>query len=273
MGLDPRIYWGLLLEILAISPAYGKGVPDKEPVDQSAEPYPISWPTWWVTFADYPKSELDAGKVGLTTVAVSVGINGLVQTCRLVKSSGSSVLDSETCRLITKRGKFFPAKNKDGNTIDGLYFIDIDWRFDRTPAAAVVKGNPANWVTINDYPAKAVKERRFGVTSYSLTINHIGRVASCSIVVSSGHSDLDEAACSSISRRARFTPARDRMGVPVFDNYTSAVNWVMPIQEPVKASDDPILTKASARCIHLGFKLDSKGYRKCVAQQLVLLAK
>ena len=39
---------------------------------------------------------------------------------------------------------------------------------------------------------------------------------------------LDQAACSNITRRARFTPAKDGSGNPVQDTYSNRVRWVIP---------------------------------------------
>lgn len=50
-----------------------------------------------------------------------------------------------------------------------------------------------------------------------LTISPTGRVTACTIVQSSGHADLDKLACDTVTRRARFTPARDKDGKPTED--------------------------------------------------------
>ena len=93
---------------------------------------------------------------------------------------------------------------------------------------AVPKGNPGNWATTNDYPSRALREEREGVTGFRVTIGTDGRVTDCSVTSSSGHSDLDAAACENIRRRARFTPASDSEGQPITDTYSNRVRWVIP---------------------------------------------
>ena len=97
-----------------------------------------------------------------------------------------------------------------------------------TPKRAVPKGNPGNWATTNDYPSRALREEREGVTGFRVTVGPDGRVTDCSVTSSSGHGDLDAAACDNIRRRARFTPATDGEGQPTTDTYSNRVRWVIP---------------------------------------------
>ncbi|MFN3425733.1 MAG: energy transducer TonB, partial [Novosphingobium meiothermophilum] len=97
-----------------------------------------------------------------------------------------------------------------------------------TPKAAVPKGNPANWATSNDYPSRALREEREGTTGFRVTIGTDGKVIDCEITRSSGSADLDEATCSNIRRRARFTPATDGDGNPTTGSYSNSIRWVIP---------------------------------------------
>lgn len=97
-----------------------------------------------------------------------------------------------------------------------------------TPKAAVPKGNPGNWATSNDYPSRALREEREGTTGFRVTIGTDGKVIDCEITRSSGSADLDEATCSNIRRRARFTPATDGDGNPTTGSYSNSIRWVIP---------------------------------------------
>ena len=96
------------------------------------------------------------------------------------------------------------------------------------PKKAVPKGNPANWATTNDYPTRALREERSGTTSFRVTVGTDGRVTSCSVTSSSGSPDLDEATCSNVTRRAKFSPATDGEGNPTTDSYSNRIRWVIP---------------------------------------------
>ena len=96
------------------------------------------------------------------------------------------------------------------------------------PKKALPKGNPANWATTNDYPTRALREERSGTTSFRVTVGTDGRVTSCSVTSSSGSPDLDEATCSNVTRRAKFSPATDGEGNPTTDSYSNRIRWVIP---------------------------------------------
>ena len=97
-----------------------------------------------------------------------------------------------------------------------------------TPKSAQPKGNPGNWATTNDYPTRALREEREGVTGFRVTVGTDGRATGCDVTSSSGSADLDQATCSNVMRRARFTPATDGEGNPTTGSYSSRVRWVIP---------------------------------------------
>jgi protein TonB len=90
------------------------------------------------------------------------------------------------------------------------------------------RGNPGNWANANDYPSRALREEREGTTSFRVVVNASGRVDSCQITGSSGHSDLDAATCKNIQRRARFRPSLDAQGNPTTGTWSSRVRWQIP---------------------------------------------
>lgn len=96
------------------------------------------------------------------------------------------------------------------------------------PKAPQPKGRSGEWVTTNDYPSRALREEREGVTRFRLTVGPDGRVADCQITGSSGSPDLDEAACANLRRRARFNPATDGEGQPTTGSYSNSVRWQIP---------------------------------------------
>ena len=97
-----------------------------------------------------------------------------------------------------------------------------------SPKAAQPKGNPGSWATTNDYPTRALREEREGVTGFRVTVGTDGRATGCDVTSSSGSADLDQATCSNVMRRARFTPATDGEGNPTTGSYSSRVRWVIP---------------------------------------------
>jgi protein TonB len=93
---------------------------------------------------------------------------------------------------------------------------------------AVPRGNAQLWVTTEDYPSRALREEREGVTSVAWDITTDGRVSNCRVTGSSGSPDLDQAACANITRRGRYKPALDEAGNPIASTDSRRVRWQMP---------------------------------------------
>ncbi len=98
----------------------------------------------------------------------------------------------------------------------------------RVSQAAGARGDEASWVTTDDYPPAALREEKEGTSVISWTINTQGRVEGCRTVQSSGSSDLDDAACRALTRRAKYTPAKDQNGNPIATTKSRRVRWVIP---------------------------------------------
>jgi periplasmic protein TonB len=90
------------------------------------------------------------------------------------------------------------------------------------------KGQPGNWATTDDYPSSAIRAEEQGTTGFRVEVGPDGRVTSCSVTRSSGSSTLDEATCRLVTRRARFTPAKDTSGAAISDTYSNNIRWVLP---------------------------------------------
>ncbi|MGZ3172830.1 MAG: energy transducer TonB [Croceibacterium sp.] len=97
-----------------------------------------------------------------------------------------------------------------------------------SPKGASPKGNPASWATTDDYPSRALREEKEGVTRFTVTVGTDGRVTNCTVTGSSGTPELDDAACRAITRRARFAPATDGEGNPTTGSYSNSVRWQIP---------------------------------------------
>lgn len=85
--------------------------------------------------------------------------------------------------------------------------------------------SPNAWVTPDDYPLDAMLMEERGRALFAVEVNPHGRVASCTIVQSSGFVRLDELTCRLVTRRARFAPAMTADGEPTIGYYSQAVRW------------------------------------------------
>jgi protein TonB len=85
-------------------------------------------PGAWANSNDYPSGPLRREEEGVTRFRVTVGPDGRVTSCDVTGSSGSSELDSTTCSLITRRGRFNPATDGEGNPTAGAWSSSVRWQ-------------------------------------------------------------------------------------------------------------------------------------------------
>jgi protein TonB len=80
---------------------------------------------------DYPASAQAAGAEGTAQAELTVGPDGRVQSCNLIRSTGNSALDQATCNILRRRAKFTPARDSNGNpTTDTVTTPPIRWQLE-----------------------------------------------------------------------------------------------------------------------------------------------
>lgn len=81
----------------------------------------------YVSDEDYPSNAARNEEQGTTRFRLAVGPDGKVKECAVTGSSGSSALDSTTCRLMKQRARFTPAKNNRGEPTSDTVSNAIRW--------------------------------------------------------------------------------------------------------------------------------------------------
>ncbi|HEU0133997.1 MAG TPA: TonB family protein [Allosphingosinicella sp.] len=81
----------------------------------------------YVSDEDYPSSAVRNEEQGTTRFRLSVGPDGKVKECSVTGSSGSSALDSTTCRLMKQRARFTPARNNRGDPTGDTVASAVRW--------------------------------------------------------------------------------------------------------------------------------------------------
>ena len=92
---------------------------------KSAEPR--GNPGSWATTNDYPSRALREERQGTTGFSVSIGTDGRVTDCRITRSSGHPDLDETTCKMVSRRARFKPATDGDGNPTTGSWASSVRW--------------------------------------------------------------------------------------------------------------------------------------------------
>lgn len=78
--------------------------------------------------SDYPSAARRAEQQGTVRVSYTVGTDGRVTGCSVVQSSGSSSLDSTTCRIFERRFRYSPARDSAGNPVPQTISQSVRWQ-------------------------------------------------------------------------------------------------------------------------------------------------
>ncbi|MCL4674383.1 MAG: energy transducer TonB, partial [Sphingomonadaceae bacterium] len=81
-----------------------------------------------ITESDYKTSWINRGWAGSAGFRLQVGANGRVEGCQITRSTGHTALDEATCALVTKRARFDPARNGNGDKVSGSYTSSVLWQ-------------------------------------------------------------------------------------------------------------------------------------------------
>nr|WP_314464943.1 TonB family protein [uncultured Novosphingobium sp.] len=81
----------------------------------------------WVTTQDYPTADLRAEHQGSVRFRLDIDARGRVSQCAIVASSGFTGLDEATCKYVSRRARFEPATNAEGQAASGSYLGTIRW--------------------------------------------------------------------------------------------------------------------------------------------------
>lgn len=162
----------------------------------AAEPkgaIPRGSPGDWVTTADYPAEALIDGVQGTVSFRLAIGVDGSVSACETTVSSGSELLDTTACNLITLRARFTPATDARGRPIKGTY------------------ANRVRWVV-----PQAVPQPRPFDTEYTFIVDENGQIKDCEIVRTKGltPAELAEAKEGCNQGLTTTSPFLDESGTP-----------------------------------------------------------
>ncbi|HEX9947610.1 MAG TPA: TonB family protein [Allosphingosinicella sp.] len=121
---------------------------------------------------DYPLDAVRNGEQGAVAFRLDVGPDGRPAGCSVTSSSGSSSLDSTTCRLLMERTRFQPARDSRGKAVADAVAGRIVWRLpadndalDRPEAAMTLWGvcllGEGAKLALSDLPADEVVRRSY----------------------------------------------------------------------------------------------------------------
>jgi TonB family protein len=79
----------------------------------------------WYTFRDYPDAAIQRGEQGVVRIGFTIGTDGMMTECHVVRSSGYPDLDAIPCKVMKSRARFKPAVDAQGQprTTTGYTFM------------------------------------------------------------------------------------------------------------------------------------------------------
>jgi TonB family protein len=81
----------------------------------------------YVSDADYPPEAIIMGQQGTVGFQLEVAPDGSVKRCAVISSSESPALDEATCRIMSERGRFTPARDRHGRPVTDRVSSRIRW--------------------------------------------------------------------------------------------------------------------------------------------------
>ncbi|MEM7702891.1 MAG: TonB family protein [Pseudomonadota bacterium] len=103
------------------------------PIALPVQPDPITAvpkgnPASWIMERDYRPNWIRQELSGVAAFTLDIDARGKVTDCTITRSTGHDVLDGATCRLLTRRARFDPARNSAGDKVAGSYSSSVAWK-------------------------------------------------------------------------------------------------------------------------------------------------
>jgi hypothetical protein len=84
------------------------------------------------------------------------------------------------------------------------------------------------WLTTDDFPDRALSGEMRGSATIRLLVDSTGKPVTCMVEKETGEGRFGADACKTALRRARFTPAQDANGTPIFGVIRRIANYWLP---------------------------------------------
>lgn len=159
--------------------------------------------------ADYPVTAAIDGLQGQSRLSLSVDALGRITNCVAVGGSGLAILDEAGCQAFQKKVKFRPAVSQTGQAMPDVFEYLIAWRLGPVRAPILQSAN----ISSEELPRAAIANGEGGLVSIEFTVGFDGQLTTCAATGSSP--EIHTHACNLMTKRYRFTPAVDAMGMAI----------------------------------------------------------
>jgi TonB family protein len=183
----------------------------------------------------YPKDALRHERTGTVDLRFLVAADGKVKEAKVTSSSGHADLDEAALSALEKC--LFKPGTVDGQAQESWTNVKYVWTLEPAATSKAISnattlppGTTAAKVDFNTcdrpiYPKDALRHERTGVVRLNFTIGVDGSVKNADVRRSSGHTDLDEAALTALSK-CRFKPGM-KDGQPIESTTNVQYVWTL----------------------------------------------
>jgi TonB family protein len=100
---------------------------DRTALSAVVEPAEAMGAAYWITTDDYPDSAIRDLKSGMVTIVWRITPEGRVDDCRIVQPAKDAIFGEVSCALITRRGRYKPARDMAGKPVSSWGFRRVNW--------------------------------------------------------------------------------------------------------------------------------------------------
>ncbi|MEP6867958.1 MAG: energy transducer TonB [Novosphingobium sp.] len=96
----------------------------------SRKAIPFGSPGSWLRSSDYPAGMLSQGGQGIVQFRLDVDETGAISGCHIQQRTNPDEFADLSCKLVTKRGKFTPALDSNGQPVKSYFVSGVRWIID-----------------------------------------------------------------------------------------------------------------------------------------------
>jgi TonB family protein len=158
---------------------------------------------------DYPSQFYSQGIGGNVVMRWDTDPTGRVRRCKIVRSSGWPVLDAYTCKLLTARWEYDPARDETGAKIWDSRMQHIGWRPSGSSGPKLSKPEYFDYsLSVKGLPGAT----RSVLVSVAVLTDETGKPKSCKVVEPGKIAAVDKIACSALISGGPLPPLLDDAG-------------------------------------------------------------
>ena len=103
------------------------GLDPTEQASLARRPTPISNPGSWMNSGNYPSAMLRIGGNGMVQFRLDISETGSIAACHIQSRTNPDAFADLSCKLISKRGRFTPALDRNGKPVKSYFVSSVRW--------------------------------------------------------------------------------------------------------------------------------------------------